>query len=137
MRPFHLAFPVNSIEETRRFYTQILGCKVGREDQRWIDLNFFGHQISAHLCDDLEESAHKNEVDNKGVPTRHFGVVLDWKDWCQLSERLCGLGVEFYIEPYIRFAGEIGEQGTFFIQDPSSNFLEFKSFKDEQKLFER
>lgn len=136
MRPFHLAFPVRNIDETRRFYTQVLACSVGREDTRWIDFNFYGHQISAHLSEEFEKEIGKNTVDDKAVPLRHFGIILQWQHWQELVERLRSFDIVFYIEPYVRFAGEVGEQGTFFIQDPSGNFLEFKSFKDERKLFE-
>ena len=135
MRPFHLAFPVRDTVETREFYTEVLGCSVGREDERWIDLNFYGHQLSAHRADEGPSGMDGNEVDDKLVPVRHFGVVLEWDHWEKLAERLRALNVPFYIEPYIRFAGLAGEQGTMFIRDPSGNFLEFKSFKDPRQLF--
>ncbi|MEM8843437.1 MAG: VOC family protein [Pseudomonadota bacterium] len=131
--PFHLAFPVQSIKSTRRFYVEILGCDVGREDERWIDFNFFGHQITAHLAED--ESKNYNQVDNRAVPTRHFGAILAWEDWHQLVKRVRSYHIEFYIEPYTRFKDQVGEQRTFFIQDPSQNYLEFKSFRDSQYIF--
>lgn len=132
--PFHLAFPVNHIEKTRIFYTEILGCTVGRESERWIDFNFFDHQISAHLVDCMDDIA-MNPVDGESVPTRHFGVVLDWDAWHYLVERLNSKSVDYLIKPTTRFKGEVGEQATFFIHDPSGNALEFKSFKDPDQLF--
>ena len=137
MRPrFHLAFPVSDIEATRRFFVELLGCKVGREASRWIDFDFFGHQLSAHLVDEAETAVH-NPVDGKQVPVRHFGLILEWSEWERLAERLRNAGVEFLIEPYVRFAGEPGEQGTFFVKDPSGNALEFKTFREDSGVFRR
>ena len=133
--PFHLAFPIKDIEETKKFYKNILGCKIGRESDAWVDFNFFGHQVSAHLKPDELSNAKKNKVDGKSVPVRHFGVVLDWKEWRSLSEKLQKLKIKFIINPYIRFKGEVGEQATMFFLDPSGNALEFKSFKDPKQLF--
>ena len=132
--PFHLAFPVSDIKTTRTFYTEILGCSVGREAERWIDFNFFGHQISAHLMDSIEDSP-TNLVDGESVPARHFGLVLEWNVWHQLVENLNKKDVTYLIKPTIRFKGEVGEQSTCFITDPSGNALEFKSFKDREQLF--
>tara|TARA_B100000965_G_scaffold76069_1_gene60337 strand:- start:7941 stop:8357 length:417 start_codon:yes stop_codon:yes gene_type:complete len=133
--PFHLAFPIKDIEETKKFYKNILGCKIGRESDAWVDFNFFGHQVSAHLKPEELSNAKKNKVDGKSVPVRHFGVVLDWKEWRSLSEKLQKLKIKFIINPYIRFKGEVGEQATMFFLDPSGNALEFKSFKDPKQLF--
>lgn len=135
MRPrFHLAFPVLDIEATRVFYVDVLQAKVGREADRWIDLDFWGHQISAHLVDDKEASA-TNAVDGETVPVRHFGVILEWSAWHSLRDRLRDLDVVFTIEPQIRFAGEVGEQATLFVKDPSGNALEFKSFRNDSSIF--
>ena len=134
LRPFHLAFPVSDIHDTKIWYTKMLGCTVGRESDRWIDFNFFGHQISAHLSDQSDMLAH-NEVDNHQVPTRHFGIILTPSDWETLSKRLANKGAEFVIKPYTRFKGEKGEQSTLFIKDPSGNCLEFKSFKSDKMIF--
>lgn len=135
--PFHLAFPVTDIEATRRFYLDVLGCGLGREAERWIDFDFFGHQISAHLVDRAEPTAPTNPVDGDDIPVRHFGAVLPWEAWHALRDRLRGAGVAFLVEPHIRFRGEPGEQATMFIEDPSGNALEFKSFKDPGRLFAR
>ena len=135
--PFHLAFPVSDLAATRAFYADLLGCALGREAERWIDFDFFGHQISAHLVDDLAVARSTNAVDGDQVPVRHFGAVLAWEAWQALAERLRARGVRFLIEPRIRFRGEVGEQATFFLEDPSGNALEFKSFRDPARLFAR
>jgi len=137
MPPFHLAFPILDIASTRAFYSGVLGCAIGREDTRWIDFDFFGHQLSAHLVDTPPAPEPTNQVDGKAVPVRHFGVVLAWDDWQRLAQRLRDARSAFLIEPHIRFAGQVGEQATLFITDPSGNGLEFKSFKDPQRLFAR
>lgn len=134
MPPFHLAFPVTDLAQTRDFYEGVLGCAVGRHAPRWIDFNFFGHQISAHLSETADPGPC-NEVDGQQVPVRHFGAVLPWVEWEALAERLRGAGVSFLIEPATRFEGQTGEQGTFFIRDPSGNALEFKTFRDPAQLF--
>ena len=134
-KPFHLAFPIKDIEITKSFYSKFLGCEIGREDKRWVDFNFFGHQLSAHVKPDELKLATKNAVDGKEVPVRHFGVVLGWDEWHELSKKLKKLKVEFIIDPYIRFKGEVGEQATMFFLDPSGNALEFKSFKDSSQIF--
>lgn len=131
---FHLAAPIRDKEETRGYYRDVLGCKVGREADNWIDFDFFGHQLSLHVCNKAETLA-TNTVDGKDVPVRHFGAVLDWQSWHDLRDRLIADKTEFVIEPYIRFAGETGEQATMFFLDPSGNALEFKSFKDPDQLF--
>ena len=133
--PFHLAFPVNDIKETKSFYKKILGCKIGREDVKWVDCDFFGHQLSAHVKPDELKKIKKNAVDGKEVPVRHFGVILEWEAWHSLSEKLKENNISFIIEPYIRFEGEVGEQATMFFLDPSGNALEFKSFKDPKQIF--
>tara|TARA_Y100001968_G_C19392548_1_gene736437 strand:+ start:359 stop:775 length:417 start_codon:yes stop_codon:yes gene_type:complete len=135
INPFHLAFPIKDIEETKRFYKNVLGCEIGRESDAWVDFNFFGHQLSAHLKPEELTNTKKNKVDGKSVPVRHFGVVLDWEDWHSLSKKLQSLKIKFIIDPYIRFEGEVGEQATMFFLDPSGNALEFKSFKDSNQLF--
>ena len=134
LRPFHLAFPVSNIIETKEWYTRILGCSIGRETERWIDFDFFGHQISAHLSDTLDSVTH-NQVDSKEIPSKHFGIILNLSDWNILAKRLTDLKIEFKIDPYTRFKGEKGEQSTLFIEDPSGNCLEFKSFKNDEMIF--
>ena len=137
LRPFHLAFPVRDVEEARRFYVDVLGCAEGRSDERWVDLDLFGHQIVAHVKPAAEavNPVHHNAVDGHDVPVPHFGVVLAMEDWRRLRDRLVAEGVEFVIEPYVRFEGEAGEQATMFFLDPSGNALEFKAFADPSRLF--
>jgi len=133
--PFHLAIPVWNLEECRQFYMEILGCTEGRSSTHWIDLNLFGHQLVLHFKPKTKEHVHSNEVDGKRVPVPHFGVVLPWSDFKKFSKQLKTKGVQFIIEPYVRFEGEIGEQATLFFLDPSGNALEFKSFKEPNQLF--
>lgn len=135
--PFHLAFPVDDLEAARRFYVGLLGCRVGREDVRWIDFDFFGHQITAHLVDFDASTPASNPVDGDDVPVRHFGVILPWETWHELAERLRASGAGFVIAPRIRFVGQVGEQATFFLRDPAGNALEMKSFKDPARIFAR
>ncbi len=139
MQPFHLAIPVRDIEEARAFYTQVLGCTEGRSAETWVDLDFFGHQLVCHLNPSLKDNAEageiRNPVDGHDVPVPHFGVVLEMPVWQALAEKLKRLGIEFVIEPYIRFQGQPGEQATLFFYDPSGNAVEFKAFKNRDQLF--
>ena len=135
LRPFHLALPVTDLDAAETFYCDLLGCGKGRTASRWIDLNFFGHQVTLHLVDAGGAEAPTNPVDGDSVPARHFGVVLDMDDWRSLADRLEQEDCKFLISPRIRFTGEVGEQATLFITDPSGNALEFKSFADPTQLF--
>ncbi len=134
MRPFHLAFPVDNLDKIREFYTAILGCKEGRSSDSWIDFDLYGHQVVAHLVDELEP-VQTNLVDGNNVPASHFGVILEMDNWNALAERLAESGIKFVIEPHIRFKGEPGEQATMFFKDPFGNALEFKAFADISQLF--
>jgi uncharacterized protein len=140
LEPFHLAFPVHDLAAARQFYGGLLGCAEGRSSAEWVDFDFFGHQLVAHLDPARREftpPVHSNEVDGQDVPVPHFGVVLDWAGWERLAGRLEAAGVRFVIAPGIRFRGQVGEQATFFLYDPSGNALEFKSFRDPSRLFAR
>lgn len=132
--PFHLAFPVHDLQLARQFYAGVLGCREGRSAPTWIDFELYGHQIVAHL-QVSRPVAHYNPVDGHDVPVPHFGVILPWDDWQALAQRLRNQNMQFVIEPYIRFAGEVGEQATMFFLDPSANALEFKSFRDFSQIF--
>lgn len=135
LSPFHLAFPVHDLEQARRFYGEVLGCRQGRESASWIDFDFFGHQIVAHLDPGRKPAVH-SPVDGDAVPVPHFGVVLDMPAWHALEERLLAADdVHWVIRPRIRFAGEPGEQATLFVLDPSGNALEFKAFSEMRMLF--
>ena len=133
--PFHLAFPVKDLEATKKFYQELIGCKVGRTSDRWIDFDFFGNQVTAHLKPEELQKAATNEVDGENVPVRHFGAILEWQQWHDMADRLREEKISFVIEPYIRFKGQPGEQATMFFYDPSGNALEFKSFKDKSHIF--
>ncbi|MEZ5500893.1 MAG: VOC family protein [Steroidobacteraceae bacterium] len=135
--PFHLAVPVHDLEAARAFYGGLLQCAEGRSAADWVDFNFFGHQLVAHRVASVQAGAQCNPVDGEQVPVPHFGVVLPFAEWQQLVERLREAGIDFVIEPGIRFAGLVGEQATCFLRDPSGNALEFKSFKDPAQLFAR
>jgi uncharacterized protein len=133
--PFHLAFPVHDLEAARAFYGGTLGCPEGRSAAQWIDFDFFGHQIVAHLDPSKIAGAHTNPVDGDHVPVPHFGAVLPLAEWEALAGRLTEAGVRFVIEPKVRFKGEPGEQATMFFLDPSGNALEIKAMADPAKLF--
>lgn len=135
MPPFHLAFPVHDLAAARKFYGKLLGCSEGRSSPEWVDFNFYGHQIVAHLAPD--ECGHKetSAVDGHNVPVRHFGAILSLEQWDLLAARLKAGGTKFVIEPYVRFKGEAGEQATMFFLDPSGNAIEFKAFASLDNLF--
>ncbi len=135
LRPFHLAFPVHDLNAARAFYGTIMGCKEGRSSDHWIDFDFYGHQIVAHLDPSACTAVLHNPVDGQNVPVPHFGIILNMPLWEDLAARLKAADTHFGIEPHIRFKGEIGEQATMFFQDPSGNALEFKAFADDARIF--
>ncbi|MEO0404500.1 MAG: VOC family protein [Bacteroidota bacterium] len=137
MNPFHLAIPVKNLQVCRQFYSETLGCSEGRSSEKWVDFNFFGHQLVIHEKADADEESDRitNPVDGKNVPVPHFGVVLLWDDFHSLAHSLKEKSISFVIEPYVRFEGEVGEQATMFFLDPEDNAIEFKSFKDIGQLF--
>lgn len=132
---FHLAYPVSDLKLAQTFFVETLGASLGRQSERWVDLNFFGHQISLHLSDDPDLNCSHNSVDGDNVPTLHFGCVLPWEEWTFHYERLVKRGAQFIIDKKIRFEGKTGEQGTYFVRGPCGLSLEFKSFKDPNQLF--
>lgn len=135
LSPFHLAFPVTSLVDARRFYGGLLGCPEGRSSDSWVDFDFHGHQLVAHLAPAELGDVVTHAVDGDDVPVRHFGLVLSMDDWHALAERLRVAGTPFVIEPHIRFASQPGEQATMFLRDPCGNALEFKAFADRSRLF--
>ncbi|KVA71570.1 VOC family protein [Burkholderia ubonensis] len=138
LRPFHLAFPVSSLADARAFYGGLLGCPEGRSSDHWVDFDFFGHQLVAHLAPHetgAGGASAVNPVDGDDVPVRHFGVVLAMDEWHALADKLKAAHTRFVIEPHVRFKGEVGEQATMFFLDPSGNALEFKAFADIGQLF--
>ena len=135
LHPFHLAFSVNDLAAARTFYGDLLGCPEGRSSPDWIDFNFYGHQVVAHLAPAETGEVAANAVDGHGVPVRHFGVVLSMEEWEAAAEKLTKANIDFVIKPYIRFRGEPGEQATMFFKDPSGNAIEMKAFADINSLF--
>ena len=141
LTPFHVAVQVRNVSEAREFYRDVIGCTEGRSADRWVDFNLYGHQFVCHLNPELgaegKLDACYNPVDGHGVPVPHYGVVLEMDQWQQLADRLKTKGVQFVIEPYVRFAGDPGEQATMFLLDPTGNALEFKAFQDiDAQLFQ-
>ena len=133
--PFHIAIPVHNLAECRAFYRDVLNCEEGRSSDHWVDFNLFGHQLVIHYKPQSATDLHTNPVDGKDVPVPHYGVVLPWKQFESFARELSAKGVNFIIEPYIRFEGQVGEQATMFFKDPAGNALEFKAFKDMDQLF--
>lgn len=135
MRPFHLAFPVTDLPQTERFYVGVLGCTIGRRTKSTINFNFHGHQIVCHLVHAMPDMSDNGRVDGKQVPPFHFGLVMEYAQWHSFRDELMNQEVEFRLKPHIRYPGRVGEQATLFLNDPSGNAIEFKSFKDEGRLF--
>ena len=135
LRPFHLALPVEDLAAAEEFYCELLACEKSRSASRWTDLNFFGHQVTLHRVDSGSATTLTNPVDGDSVPARHFGIVLEMSEWRALTARLEKANCKFLLSPRIRFEGKVGEQATLFIEDPSGNALEFKSFADPTQLF--
>ena len=135
MSVFHLAYTVNDLDSTRRFYGDILGCQEGRSTESWVDFDFFGNQLSLHIGQTIKELESDSKVDNVEVPLPHFGCVIDWNLFHNLADKLKSAGVVFIIEPTIRFEGMPAEQATMFLEDYSQNALEFKSFRNPNEVF--
>ena len=135
LRPFHLAFPIKNINKSKLWYTDVLGCSIGRESKEWVDFNFYGHQIVGHLSKRNYKNT-SNKVDNLDIPVNHFGIILTIDLWGKLVKRLKDKNVTFLVNPYVRFKNKPGEQYTLFIKDPSGNALEFKAFKNDSMIFE-
>ena len=134
-RPFHLAIPVTDLEIAREWYCRVFGCSLGRQSAKWVDFNFFGHQLVAPLVEELEAAHGDNLVDGKQVPPRHFGIILTPEDWKHLAETCTTLNLNFRIEPHTRLRKRVGEQSTFFLDDPFGNTLEFKAYEDDGQIF--
>jgi extradiol dioxygenase family protein len=130
-----LAFPVTNLLETEKFYLEVLGCSIGRRTPKSINFNFHGHQIVAHLVDSMPDNTDDGRIDGKNVPPFHFGLVMEWNDWNYFRDKLIKRNLEFRIKPHIRYPGKVGEQATLFLNDPSGNAIEFKSFRDDERLF--
>ena len=136
MNLFHLAIPVSDLDRANDFYVNILGCSKGRSSTKWIDFNFYGHQL---VCHEVKKSVNKNsnDVDGNNIPVPHFGIILDWDQFQKLSANLQSKNINFIIEPTIRFKGKVGEQAIMFLKDPSDNAIEFKSFRNNDEIFKK
>ena len=136
MNLFHLAIPVSDLDSANDFYMNILGCSKGRSSTKWIDFNFYGHQL---VCHEVKRSVNKNsnDVDGNNIPVPHFGIILDWDQFQKLSANLQSKNINFIIEPTIRFKGKVGEQAIMFLKDPSDNAIEFKSLRNNDEIFKK
>lgn len=136
MNLFHLAIPVSDLDRANDFYVNMLGCSKGRSSTKWIDFNFYGHQL---VCHEVKKSVNKNsnDVDGNNVPVPHFGIILGWDQFQNLSANLQSKNINFIIEPTIRFKGKVGEQAIMFLKDPSDNAIEFKSFRNNDEIFKK
>lgn len=132
---FHIAFATADISRAKRFYGELLGCKIGRESNAWADFDFFGHQMSIHKIVDKVRKPHNYYNPNSLIPANHFGIILSWADWHKMEEKLKSSRINFLVEPHVAFEGEIGEQKTMFIRDPDGNSIEFKAFQDPKNIF--
>ena len=136
MNLFHLAIPVLDLDSANDFYINVLGCSKGRSSSKWIDFNFYGHQL---VCHEVKKSVNKdsNDVDGNNIPVSHFGIILEWNQFQKLSADLQSKNINFIIEPTIRFKGQVGEQAIMFLKDPSNNAIEFKSFRNNDEIFKK
>ena len=137
MNVFHLAYTVTDLDSARSFYGELLGCQEGRSTETWVDFNFFGNQLSLHLGEVIKRSKTTSKVDDISVPMPHFGCVLDWNTFHNLADKLKSAGIQFIIEPTIRFKGMPGEQATMFFEDYSGNAIEFKTYRNSSEVFSK
>ena len=135
MGAFHLAYTVSDLDSARKFYGDLLGCREGRSTESWVDFDFFGNQLSLHIGQTIKELESESKVDNVKVPLPHFGCILDWDSFNRLVDKLKSAGIQFAIEPTIRFKGMPGEQVTMFFEDYSKNTLEFKAYRNSSEVF--
>lgn len=135
MSAFHYAFKVKDIESTRNFYVDILGCKEGRSTEHWIDFDFFGHQLSAHISTNIPPLDYCGKVDGVNVPIPHFGCILSMEQFKTVQQKLENNKIDFIVAPQLRYEGKPGEQSTMFILDFSNNPIEFKAFKNPNDIF--
>ena len=135
MHPFHYAFKIKDIPSTRKFYVEILGCEEGRSTETWIDFNFFGHQLSAHISANIPELDYCGKVDGVSVPIPHFGCLLTIDQFKTVQKNLEKAAINFVVKPQLRYEGKVGEQWTMFVFDYSGNPLEFKAFSNNDEIF--
>ncbi|AFY39064.1 Glyoxalase/bleomycin resistance protein/dioxygenase [[Leptolyngbya] sp. PCC 7376] len=126
---FHLAIPINDTEKAKTFYAEALGSVVGRENKSAVILNFYGHQLVAHVT-------QEPLTPQKGIYPRHFGITfLDEEDWQTTLERAEKHKLIFRDRPRLRFEGKLTEHRTFFLEDPFFNLLEFKWYRHQEAIF--
>ena len=135
MSVFHLAFTVKDLKSSRRFYGALLGCPEGRSSETWVDFNFFGNQLSLHVGDSVKRSKTNSKVEDISVPMPHFGCVLDWNIFDDLTQKLQSEDIKFIVKPSVRFKGLAGEQATMFLEDYSGNAIEFKAYRNPSEVF--
>ena len=133
--PFHLAFSVKNIEKTKKFYVDVLGCTVTKATEHWLNINFFGHQLSIHEDPQMKSDVKKIIVEEKEVPLNHFGVILRKNEWEELAENLKKAKIRFLIKPKLKHEKQVCEQAIMFLKDPSGNGIEFKCFTDPKHIF--
>tara|TARA_B100001142_G_C13971406_1_gene515058 strand:+ start:230 stop:631 length:402 start_codon:yes stop_codon:yes gene_type:complete len=127
--PFHLALPAGDIDSTLKFYTEILGCKIGNKEKgKWVDIDFWGNELTLHQTK-MKLPRERHDVDMGNVPIPHFGVHLDKDIFDRIKSNLKSNNISFIDKPYTRFEGTKFEQNTFFIEDPNGNVLELKTFE--------
>lgn len=135
MNIFHLAFKVKDIESTRKFYIDLLGCEEGRSTESWIDFNFFGHQLSAHVSNNIPELDYCGLVDDVRVPIPHFGCLLSSEQFKVIQKTFEAEGINFIVKPQTRYLNQTGEQNTMFVCDYSGNPIEFKSYSSNEEIY--
>ena len=135
MKPFHYAFKVKNLTSTRKFYIDLLGCEEGRSTDKWVDFNFFGHQLSAHCSSEISTLDFSGTVDGVAVPMPHFGCIVSVEIFHEIVNKLEQSDIEFIIKPTLRYAGKKGEQWTMFLLDFSDNPIEFKAFTNPDEIF--
>ncbi|MEH6654566.1 VOC family protein [Loktanella salsilacus] len=132
--PFHFAYHVTDLDESRAFYTGALGAVEGRSTDTWVDFDFYGHQLSLHLGAPFANAA-TGKVGDHMVPMPHFGIILPLDEWNKLAGRLEERQTDFILAPSVRFKGEPGEQWTMFFRDPSGNPIEVKGLAADADIF--
>lgn len=127
---FHLSIPAIDLEATVRWYVEGLGCRLGRRSSDAAILDLGGHQLVAQRL-----AAECAPEPQRGIYPRHFGLVFDHVEaWQSLRERVDAAGLAFAVDPKCRFRGEPLEHHTFFLIDPSGNWLEFKHYSHPEAI---
>jgi extradiol dioxygenase family protein len=123
---FHLSIPVSDLTSAKRFYTEVLGAMIGRENEEWLDILLWGHQITLqHRPEEVLPLSKQGK--------RHFGVVLPWAEWERHAERIGKLSIGVVEGPVIKLAGTDDEHGKIYLHDPSGNVIELKAYRNAQR----